>query len=128
MKKDLYPNISSSSLPSQPMKGCTIPPRSTPPTLYEQQCTVIFRAGVIITPNQITNCLRTGKRRRCEEIKTRGQVSTGTKQKSHYGGEVAASRGTSVHLCGTSISVCKVRSLRLEHYILVIIRVIVFIH
>ena len=110
MKKDLYPNISSPSLPSQPMKSCTIPPRSTPPTLYEQQCTaVIFRAGVIITPNQITNYLRTEKRRRCEEIKTRVQVSTGTKQKSHYGGEVAASRGTSVHLFGTSISVCKVR-------------------
>ena len=26
------------SLSTQPMKGCTTPPGSTPPTLYEQQC------------------------------------------------------------------------------------------
>ena len=30
--------ISAPSLPTQPMKGCTTPPGSTPPTLYEQQC------------------------------------------------------------------------------------------
>ena len=30
--------ISTPSLPTQPMKGCTTPPGSTPPTLYEQQC------------------------------------------------------------------------------------------
>ena len=30
--------ISTLSLPTQPMKGCTTPPGCTPPTLYEQQC------------------------------------------------------------------------------------------
>ena len=30
--------ISAPSLPTQPMKGCTTPPGSTPPTLYEKQC------------------------------------------------------------------------------------------
>ena len=30
--------ISTLSLPTQPIRGCTTPPVSTPPTLYEQQC------------------------------------------------------------------------------------------
>ena len=30
--------ISSPSLPTQPTKGCTTPPGSMPPTLYDQQC------------------------------------------------------------------------------------------
>ena len=29
--------ISTPSLPTQPMKGCTTPPGPTPPTLYKQQ-------------------------------------------------------------------------------------------
>ena len=30
--------ISTPPLPTQPMKGCTTPPGSVTPTLYEQQC------------------------------------------------------------------------------------------
>lgn len=32
------PNKSTPSVPTQSMKGCTTPPRSMPPTFYEQQC------------------------------------------------------------------------------------------
>ena len=34
--------ISTPSLPTQPMKGCTTPSGSTTPTLYEQQCGFLY--------------------------------------------------------------------------------------
>ena len=42
MTGDASQLISTPSLPTQPMKGCTTPPGSTPRTLYEQQCRFFY--------------------------------------------------------------------------------------
>ena len=42
MKQDQHPNFFTPSLSTQLMKGCTTPPGSTPPTLYEQQCKFFY--------------------------------------------------------------------------------------